>query len=265
MKRCLLVIFVLTLAACSHGPTRESAPTGLKASDFWREQERRQAQTNQIAGKLRLRYKGKKNNIGGAGRWLAQFPNQARLELRDPLGRLAYLVTLEGTNFVAYYPSQKRAFIGGEGGKGYLKQFLGLDARFGDLQRLSLGLVPAAVEKSAGSWEWDEATGTYRANLKAKEGKFVAFVDPKTASLREIAADLGAEKVRVVYEDFDDCCGPLSSDVVSFGNAVRVYMLNAQTQVEVDWEEITPLDKPRGKEVFKADLPQDVRRIPVGE
>lgn len=268
MKLVRVVCFILLLQACSFSPTKRPGPTGLTADDFWREQDARFQELQLTSGKLRLRYKGKTQSVGGAGRWLLQLPHQARLELRDPLGRLAFLVAMEGAQFIAYYPSQKQAYVGGEGGRNFLKRLLGLSARFGDLQRIAVGLLPSVVEpKQTVRWEWDDTTGTYRLGLKSKEGAFVAFVDPKTAALREISVDMGNEMIRVVYEDFDDCCGAVgfgANKTVSVGNSVRVYLEKAKTQFEIEWEELLRFEKPRGKETFLVELPKDVKRTVIG-
>lgn len=266
MKR-TLPIFLLLLSACSTAPRVLQTPTGLKPEQFWLDQSRRAAETKQISGKLRLRYKGREQSLGGAGRLLAQLPDQALLELRDPLGRLAYLAALEGREFVAYYPTEKRAFVGNEGGSDYFRRLLGLDAGFGDLQRLLFGLAPSAAAKGAfDSWEWDSNRGQYRGLLKHRDQVLTFFIDPKLAVLRELEVRSPGEKIHVTYDDFESCCGEIGRlggprTNVPLAFTVKVAMERADTAVEVEWEDITRLAKARGSEAFRVSLPKDIKKI----
>lgn len=267
MRRIWTMAVVLAFASgCAHKP---QPPTGLSPRAFWIDQERRFSELTRVVGKLRLYYKGREQSLSGKGRLLTQLPSQGLLELRDPLGRLVFQAALENREFVAYYPSQKRAYVGKEGGTDYLRRLLGLDAGFAELQRLLLGLVPEGAKSVFETWEWDGERGEYRGVLLKGSRKYSFFVDGKTAVARGLEVELGGERVRVSYDDFESCCGELGrlggNTNVPLAAAVKISLERADTAVEVLWEDMSRLDKPRDAETFRVSLPADTRKIPLGE
>lgn len=253
-------------AGCAH---KIGAPTGLSPRAFWIDQERRQVELVRIIGKLRLSYRGKEQSLSGKGRLLSQLPSQGLLELHDPLGRLVFQAALEKREFVAYYPSQKRAYVGKEGGADYLRRLLGLDAGFAELQRLFLGIVPEGAKHAFGSWDWDSERGEYRGVLVMGNRKYTFFVDGTKAVARGIEVELSGERVHVSYDDFEPCCGEIGrvgqTSNVPLAATVKISLERANTVVEVLWEDVSQLEKARGTEIFRVSLPADTRKIPLGE
>lgn len=250
-----LLIF---LGGCTHLPPRQ--PTGLTANDFWKDQVLRRKLTGSISAKLRLRYEAHKEGISGKGRLLTQAPNQLRLELRDPLGRVQYLVTLSGSQFAAYYPTQKRAYRDSSGGMQYMKRFLGFPFSFRDLESLLVGVLPPSISSDRfETWGWVPDKEVYR-GVSSKDGAvLVCDVDPDTAAIRSLQWESGKEVAIVTYSDFAPCCG--GSQSVRFGDSVSVQLKLAASKVEAEWDDIAPLSVQKGEDVYKLALPPDVQQI----
>jgi len=254
----LALVFV---AGCSHTP--RATPTGLPPSAFWADQARRADETKRIIGKMFLSHKGKKQSVSGKGRLLTQLPSHARLEMRDPLGRVAFLAVLEGTRFTAYYPTQKRAYVGEESGRTYFRNSMGLEVGFDELQRLVLGLLPDRAGKGPfPAWTWDEEKGAYRGDLKRGEVTWRVFVDGKTAAVRELSIESPAETVTVKYSNYEPCCGSLvvGESQVALAAVVQVGMDRAATSVEWEWGDIEKIEKPHPAESFRIPLAADVQK-----
>lgn len=249
-------LLLALLAGCTHAPPRQ--PTGLTAAEFWKEQATRKGVTAAFSAKLKLRYEAHKEGISGKGRLLAQAPGGFRLELRDPLGRVQYLVTLSGQEFAAYYPTQKRAYTDRQAGTQYMKRFLGFPFSFRDLESLLVGVLPPSLaEDKFDSWGWVPAEGVYR-GVAAKGGAvLVCDVDPDTAAIRSLRWESGRETATVTYGDFSPCCGGQKS--IRLGDSVSVALKQAASKVEAEWDDIAPLDIAKGDDVFKLAFPPDVR------
>lgn len=264
--RPLLVLLLLVVVGCSHAPKVRAIPTGLKPAQFWLDQQKRLAEVKQIMGKLRLRYQAKNQSLGGQGRVLGQLPNQARLELRDPLGRTAFLATLEGKDFLAFYPTQKKAYVGEDSGAAFLKQFMGMEASFAELQRMMLGLLPTvAPRNNFDRWEWDAEKGQYRGDLKAKQQTLTVFVDPDYSVLRELHWEAPAQTIHVTYSDFESCCGAIGkmgeSTNVPVAQTIKLRMEKVDTSIEIQWDEVVKLEQTRGRDAFQVVLPEEVQKI----
>ncbi len=136
---------VLLLACCAHAPPK--SPTGLKLDSVLRDQSKRLTLAKALAGKMWLHYEGKKESGTGQGWVISQLPGESRLELRDPLGRLRYLVVLNGQQFMAVYPTERIAYLDEKAGSAYLERLLGSDFSFRDLQLIFLGILPGWSEQ----------------------------------------------------------------------------------------------------------------------
>jgi len=258
--RVFLALVLFVVSACSHTPRAQ--PTGLGQAGFWSEQTQRSQEVKLLSGKVRLSYQGRKQSVSGKGRLLSQLPAQARMELRDPLGRVAYVVALNGKKFTAYYPSQKRAFVGEDGGREYFKSSMGLEAGFDELQRMLLGLLPERAGKGPfPNWEWDDGKGAYRADMKRGDTHWHLFIDGKSAALRQVTIESPTETIMVQYSDYGPCCGSLDSgNQIALASTVQVTMDRAGTAVELQWEDIEKNEAPRGADSFQVTLPEDVKK-----
>lgn len=254
-----LLFPLLLVTACAHLPRR--SPTGLTPAAFWIAQQTRVTVLSKISGKLNVRYSGKKQSVSGRGRILVQGPQKVRLELRDPLGRLQYVLTLDGKDMVAYYPSQKTAYLDDRAGTEYLREFMGIDVSLSELESLFVGIIPPLSPRNAfASWDWDPEAGYYRGVLDQTKGqKVTAWVDGEHGALRDLELDSAAEKIRVHYSDFSSCCG--GTEAVPLASTVAIELERSKVSMEVEWQDIEALGQPRGAEVFQASLPGDVKKI----
>jgi outer membrane biogenesis lipoprotein LolB len=264
-----LLIFssLLLLVGCQHVSPRQ--PTGLTASAFWKDQQNRLAETGRLAGKIAVRLQGKKDRISGRGRLLAVMPDQIRLELRDPLGRMQYALSLHGKDAVAYYPSQKLAYLDSRSGFEYLKRFLGLELTLAELEQVFVGVLPGARKSELTGWEWDREKGYYRATLPPEPNsdnvrKITIFVDGRTAALAELEVETKHETLRIVYTDPEPCCDRRAKlgegTAVAVGQTVSIHLENARASVEVEWENITKLAKDVKPEPITG-LADEVRKV----
>ena len=261
MKLLSLLVLLFGLAGCVHAPPREA--TGLTAEVFWRDQALRRSRLSVISAKLRLRYEAHKDGVSGRGRLLTQLPSGLRLELRDPLGRVQYQVTIDGEQFAAYYPSQKRVYLDAKAGAEYMKRFLGVSFSFRDLHSLLMGILPDSFSGNAlQGWDWDSGAGLYRARLEKNGVKLALGIDPDSAALRELTWESARDSARVTYQDFFPCCGsPLETNRPRLGGLVSVKLDKARSQVEAEWEDVVMVEPTKDGETFRPTLPADVKRV----
>ena len=261
MKRVFVWATVsLLLGACASKPLKK--PSGLKASDFFADQASRRSRLAQVSAKLYLRYTGRAESGGGRGRFLQQPPNRMRLELRDPLGRTQYLVTLDGDEFAAFYPTQKRVYVDKQGGLAYMKRFLGFGFSYRDLESLLLGMLPSSAKvDKLDDWHWEEGIGAYRGTASRGDTKVVVDVEPDTATIRELVWESGREKARIVYGDVGKCCQGKDGRSVQVAHSAKVTLEQLASKLEVEWDEIDYLDVPKGADTFRPPSGDGVQRI----
>jgi hypothetical protein len=168
---------------------------------------------------------------------------------------------------VAYYPSQKTAYLDDQPGNRYLKKYLGANWAFEDLQGFMLGILPGSAGQTFASWDWDEERGEYRGALSWKGRRLTAWVDPVRALLTAIKIEEPDQHVKIDYTDFRLCCGSVgrigNDKLVSIGQGVAIRMEESATLLEIDWNEIKRLDHHYEPEVFQAVLPDEVKKVPL--
>jgi len=232
------LLVVVLLAGCASAPPRQ--PTGLGEKSFWADQAKRSTKLKHVNGALGLRYKTKQMNVGGRGRIASTLGDGLRLELRDPLGRVRFLVALKGPKFAAYFPSEKKAYIDSERGTRYLRQFLGVGASFEEVQDLFFGVMPRTFGlKRLDSWEWDPSKGSYKGSAKlAKGGQLRVWVHPGNGAIELLQAQRGPDVVEVRYTDFSPCCG---KDSPALANVVVLEPEHRRTSIIAEWDDLTPV------------------------
>jgi hypothetical protein len=262
MTRLFSLLSLFLFSGCAHKPTR--LPTGLTAAGFWKEQGERKGRTESISAKLHLRYQSRAGGVSGRGRMLSQLPKYLRLEMRDPLGRVAYVVSLQGENFTAYYPSQKRAYTDKQSGAAYMKQFLGVSLTFKDLDHVLVGLVPSFLNtEKFDSWEWISEDGIYRGKAKRDSESLSCDVDPDTGALRALDWLGNGDVVHVSYSDFSSCCGGEAKGAkpLSLAHVVSVSIARVDSKVEAEWDDVEHVDEPKGTDAFQLSLGPDVQKV----
>lgn len=260
----LTVAGVLTLLGCASTP--KAQPTGLLPEAFWKEQQSRLTDTRQMTSRVFFHYENKKTSLGGQGRLVLQAPNALRMELRDPLGRLQYVATLQERQFVARYPRQSLAYLDQESGAAYLRRVLGIHVSFGELKDLLIGVVPQTLRKAKfDSWRWSDE-GVYVGTFKLKDRRIEAGVDPHQATLvwLKVDADRPSDRAVIRYADFDSCCkleGNGRSSDFPLAHNVSLQMSETGTTVSLEWQDVQSYREPKPAEIFKAELPEPTKKV----
>lgn len=257
---CIYLFFYLGLSSCAHVARK---PSGLQPADFWVEQGRRRSELEKIYAKLRLIYNGQRQSFSGRSQMVLQSPGKVRLELRDPFGRLHYLVVNSGAQFVAYYPRQQVAYFDRHAGNKYIKDFLGIRVSFEELQQVLLGIVPArAREKDLKGWHWNEEESYYQGVMEFGEYKLSILVDPLDATIRHMDLITNSGDISVNYEFFESCCkseGAESNIRLAYG--VKMKLARTKTSLEAEWDKISVLQKPRSASIFSVKVPRQAEHI----
>lgn len=261
----LWVLGLVWMAGCAHTP--KALPTGLQPDAFWKEQAARSGDTKQVSSRIYFRYESKKQNLGGQGKLVLQAPGALRMELRDPLGRLQYVATLSEKDFVARYPRQNVAYVDTASGGAYLRRVLGVHVSFHELRDLLVGLIPETLRKNKfDTWEWSDEEGTYVGTFHWKGKRVQAGVDGTRATLTWLKVDGGkpADTAMIRYTDFDSCCNLEGNGQISqfpLARNVALQMSETGTTVSVEWEDVQSFREPKPSEVFKAELPQQTKKV----
>ena len=258
MKTTLFFLALICLCSCATLPPRK--PTGLTPGAFWAEQSHRTNQLPRLEGKLVLRLQSKAQNVSGQGRFVQQGPGLSRLELRDPLGRLQLVLAEDESSFVAYYPRQKEAFVDKQGGKAYVRKFVGVGLSFSELEKLLYGVLPSRFSGTFDKWEWDSTHAAYRGELS--HGSVVAYVDPDNASLLELELHFDDEVFHAVFSDPESCCNEATpSASFPLARDVRAELSQSHNSIEVEWDRVHREESLRPNSIFRVSLPEDVKKI----
>jgi len=260
----MLFSAALLFVGCTHAPLRPA--TGLSPDGYWRDQTKRRALAGGLAGKLLLHFEGKKASGTGLGWVISQLPAESRLELRDPLGKLVYLVVLHGHEFMALYPTERLAYVDERAGNAYLEKLLGADFSYRDLEQFFLGILPGVESgQKIEDWDWDGEQGVYRGNVAGKRYRYAIEVDGELGALRKVSWAAAHQKIVVTYSDFKPCCGKASGQVnvssMGLAQVITVSQDDPKALIELTWKEIRPLEKPANDEIFHLKIPEGAEKI----
>jgi outer membrane lipoprotein-sorting protein len=254
MREPIFLMAIFALVSCTHLKPKQPDP-GLTPQQFWKEQTERKQHFEKISGKLSLSLKTKNESVSGNGRVLADFPNSFRLELRDPFGRTQYILLFSHGKLQAYYPVDKVLYEDTHSGKTYLKKMVGIEEDFFNFEALWLGILPKEFHNSKFEhWEWDSSEGVYVGTLRSKEGRLHCSVDGKTSSITKITLEKSDKIVEINYSDFE------KEDQITLGHVVKLIIPDAESKVEVEWEEIKTISNIE-QSAFELTLPKDVRKV----
>ncbi len=238
MKTLVLTLVVLVSTACSHQRVLESPVHPVEPSQFWRDQAVRRGFLTSFSGKLKMSYDGKDGEVSGKGRIVGRAPNGFRVELRDAIGRLHYVLIQKGAQFSVHYPRNKRALKESVGGRAYFKKVLGKELPFSDLALVFAGVVPSKWDKAKfDSWGWDKEKGAFRGISRLADETLTVWVDSSNEALQGMRWELGGETVEASYKDYDKCCEGMRGN---FGLAyeAKVSLPDQDTAMEVGWESL---------------------------
>ncbi len=217
----LLIGLGLILSACTHTPTALNAPSN--PASFWQDQKKRNLELTRLWGKIRLLFESKETSVRGRGQFHFTLPHFANLDLRDPLGRTAFSLSLRGQQFEANYPRENLQMKSSDGGRDYFRKNLGISLLYEDILKLSLGILP---------------------NGNAKEGfdteTLKVTFDPQAPVIRSIEKKVGKKNLKVYYDDFAE------TSQVWLAHSVRIEIDN-DAKVEWIWESLSPWEKDKAK------------------
>jgi outer membrane biogenesis lipoprotein LolB len=266
MKKIIFLIGAIWLSGCSSmGPI---APSKIvKPQDlwelFWKSQEKKREETQFTQSRIRIDLVEKKRSLSGTGTLLSN-PDGLRLEVRDPLGRLQYLVGLQSKKeFVAYYPSQNVAYFDGAEGAHYLKEFLNLGMSFSELKELWWGVLPFQKgEARLESIKNSEKSGQYWLLLGKAAIQAEALVDVETGDLLKLKWRTPSFEADFEFSEFARCCQEHISEEELPRVGRNVFLRNGkqESEIELEWVEILPA-KRQEKGMFEVEVPKPVRKI----
>ena len=241
-KSITIALFAVLFVGCSHHKVREKPFQAVQPNMFWQDQSDRRAFLSGFSGKLKLTYDGKSQSVSGKGRIVGKFPNLFRLELRDPIGRLHYVLTSKGSDLAAYYPRNRQALKDSSSGRLYFRRVLGSPFAFPDLAAFFVGVLPDRWDrKKFSSWAWDPEKGAYRGILEQDSEKLTVWVDSEFVGISAIQWETPAETIDAEYTGFEPCCegGDKVKNLFRLASEVRVRIPSQQTAVEVSWSGLT--------------------------
>lgn len=261
----ILLALAFFVGGCASVPPRK--PSDLTATRFLELQRKRDDAAKNTQGRLVLRFKTKKKSVGGKGRVFSAIGQGFRLELRDPLGRVRFLVTLRAERLDAFYPSENRCYRDDTAGARYVRKFLGMSASFRELQFLLLGLVPTSLGKAAPeSWRWDSGRGAFSLEYRGEDGKTMAYVDPDKGTLEGLEIQRDNERISVRFSDFTKSSlpgAPLLPQEFRIEQAESGASLEGswdETETaKVDWDRLLRWETPAGCQEIQ------LSRLPAGK
>lgn len=252
MNRFLLFIIpFFLLLGCQHKVVRTA--TGLDSKKFWSEQEKRAAAFHSYSAKINLRYQGKEESISGKGNVLVDGTRGVRMELRDPLGRLQYVLTSKKDLVTALYPREGLAYSDTQKGIKYFEHMLGLALTVDDLRLLWLGILNSSAHLS--SFEWSEADADYVASVSQNGSDYHLEINPDTAAIMKLNVKKGSSTFQVSYAEFEGERG------ISLAHEVQFESKDQGTKIEVEWDKFQtfPVDAPSN--LFDAEENAKIRKL----
>ncbi len=245
-----LAVVLLLAAACSHSPTLRTPLRPLMVRDLWEDQSVRRQALGAFTGKLEMSYQGKKQSVSGKGRIWGRHAGMFRVELRDPLGRLHYVLTNQQAELVGYYPRNHQAFRENTGGRVYFRRLLGVSLPLSEMVGLFAGVLPPnwqAVKPL--EWEWDLHRGAFRADWEQGGEKLTAWIDSENVAIRSLVWTRKDQTIEVDFSGFENCCEGKNSFSLAYEAKVR--MPSQNTSVSVEWDSLAPTTQQMAPTVFE--------------
>lgn len=253
------------VAGCAHKIFPE--PAGYSVSGFWKDQKARRSLLRQAAAKLSLSYRDPKQGFSGKGQALWSLPQRGRLEVRDPFGRLQYVLVASPKGFSAFYPGDGTWFRDEAAGRDYFRHFIGVDQTFGEMTGWLLGILPDSAGESLDAWAWLPRQGVYEGKLRAGGWSITMGVDPQNDSLRWARAERDGAGFFVEYGSFSPCCGGggvnVRTETTPLARSVRIESLKTGQAIESEWQELSPVKKTPEGERFEFKPPAGAKPTPL--
>ena len=256
----LLVILVSgLLASCAHVPKAPQPDPPIEAASFWKNQEKLETHFSSITGKTWMKYKGRGSRLVGRGTLTMGFPSSGRWELRDPIGRVAYVATLNGSKLTVFHPGKQTAFEDETAGRVFVKQWLGVEGSFADVQRLVVGILPEPWTKAKfREWAWDPERSLYRGKASWDGADVSVWVHASDLDVQEISLSANGETTQWTYGDYSPCCdGPngTANQKELFPYLSKLSLKTAGTGIEFQWDKLAYYLPTAADHPFELDLP----------
>ncbi|MBY0369127.1 hypothetical protein K2X33_00475 [bacterium] len=245
------------LGGCAHQRVLEKPLKPLVWADFWKDQTVRRGTLGEFSGKLKLGYEGKGQSISGRGRIVGKEAKNFRLELRDPIGRLHYVLVDKAGEVSVHYPRERFGYKDATGGRAYFQKTLGRRVAFAELVSLFLGVLPSQWEKArASGWEWDRDHGAFRGSLELGGENLTVWVDSGHAGLREFDWLRDGHTVHATLADFSDCCDTQGQRRAGFQLAYEVKIdLGEGASTSASWDSLARPSSPLPAAAFELPFP----------
>jgi hypothetical protein len=133
------------------------------------------------------------------------------------------------------------------------------------LRELMVGLLPKSMrpenfgKKDFEKWEWRD--GRYEGTIKSKDKTITAVVDGELAVLRKLKSESKTETIEITFSEMTPVKQTPHAKRILVAEVVQIKQMSSATKIEVDWGEVVPLSKVPSTEVFKIELPENVRKI----
>lgn len=259
--------FLFVIAGCAGHRVLEKPIKDLTPSDFWKDQGQRRGLLSGFSGKLKLGYRGKDQEVSGKGRIVGKYPNAFRVELRDPIGRLHYVLVENGNRVWVHFPRNRNGYREEASGKAYFRRALGIPVPFADLAGLFVGEVPARWQNAKHvGWQWDTSVGAFRLELESGGERLKLWVDSEHSSIMRLEWNGSGGKIHAVFSDLDTCCvGVPPSRVFRLAHEVSVTIPDEDTAVELTWDSLVRPTQEIPGGVFEFQAPASDRFVELRE
>jgi len=262
MKILLVCFLILVVGACAglKAPSNsgELERKSLTLEEFQKEQEERSKILSQVQGKARIRYASSKHSLFGEVRF-NRFLENARFEVRDPMGRIRLWVINDAEGLLAYEDDSRTAWKAAPKSDSYLKKLYGIRLTWEEIQDLWGGILPKSWREKMGSeWRWN--SGQYEGALTSGEKRIRFQVDPNSRQVTQVLLETGKQLTQLDFNDWD-ACSALEAQKSLLAHRVVVNLLNESSKFELEWEELSLLEKNFNPWGFKRELPKGTRLV----
>lgn len=248
------VLFVFT--RCTHLAVTPEPQPAVGQKEFWSNQTQREERFQSITGKAWIKYQTKGVRLVGKGNFTIALPSQGRWELRDPIGRVAYLAALNGGKLLVFQPGKQVANQDNASGRQFIRHWLGVEASFADVQRCLLGLLPGEWKKNAfKDWAWDGEKKAYLGTMAIEDGELAVWVNYPGLEIQEMVLTTKTQTARWEYADYTACCDR-SANKLQFPYIARMRLEKGGGGIEFEWERLSHFQPEAGSKPFDIELPQ---------
>ena len=254
----LLKLFFLCALISGCASIKTHTPLSLSVEKFVSQQKKRGSVLDGVSGLLQVRYTLRNLSMAGGAKWV-KFKNRSRFEVSDPMGRVRYWLLKDAQTSIAFYETEKQAYLAEQDGFLYFKKFFNLPLSHEDVLKLWVGILPDSwLQKLPSHWE-SERSG-YQARIELESGSVSFNVSDQNGLLSEIHWKSGSREIRVSYSDFDACCATDQGES-TLAHVVVIKLPDASEKIELEWEELNILDQAPNPLAWSRKLPKGTRTI----